>query len=89
MISPGDKTRLVVAVAVNLAVGQAAAAWLGFPRWAGSVFAGGAMAAASRPDQLPDPARELVQLLVLPGNLAAQALSDQADKLEEGAPDNE
>jgi len=26
---------------------------------------------------------------MLPGNLAAQALSDQADKLEEGAPDNE
>ena len=81
-MSPGDKTRLVVAIAANLAVGQLAAAWLGFPRWAGTVVAGGAMAAATVPDTLPAPARGAVQLLVLPGNLIAQVLDDQAERLE-------
>lgn len=83
-MSPGDRTRLVVAVAVNLAIGQSVAGWFGFPRWAGSVAAGGAMAAATMPEQLPRGARELVQLVVLPGNLVAQTLADQVDKLEKG-----
>ena len=39
----------MVAIAVNLAVGQVAATWLGFPRWIGTIAAGGAMAAASMP----------------------------------------
>jgi len=78
-MTPGEKSRMIVAIAVNLAVGQVAASWLGFPRWVGTVAAGGAMAAASMPDALPAPARGIVQLAVLPGNLAAQVLDDQAD----------
>jgi len=84
-VTPGERSRLVVAIAVNLAVGQVAASWFGFPRWVGTVAAGGAMAAASMPDNLPAPARGLVQLAVLPGNLAAQVLDDQADKLADPA----
>jgi len=83
-MNPGDRTRMIVAIATNLAVGQLAATWLGFPRWAGTVVAGGAMAAASVPDTLPAPARGAVQLLVLPGNLVAQVLDDQAERLEGG-----
>jgi len=85
-MNPGDKTRLIVAIATNLAIGQLAAKWLGFPRYAGTIAAGAAMAAASVPDQLPAPARAAVQLAVLPGNLVAQALDDQAEKIE-GAKD--
>lgn len=81
-MSPGDRTRLVVAVAVNLSVGQSLASWLGFPRWTGSVAAGGAMAAATMPNALPTGVRELAKLLVLPGNLAAQALANQVENLE-------
>ena len=84
-MTPGERSRLVVAIAVNLAVGQVAATWLGFPRWIGTIAAGGAMAAASMPENLPAPARGLVQLAVLPGNLAAQVLDDQAEKLSEPA----
>jgi len=40
------------------------------------------MAAASVPDQLPGPARGVAQLLVLPGNLVAQVLDDQANRIE-------
>ena len=83
-MNPGDRTRMIVAIATNLAVGQLAATWLGFPRWAGTVVAGGAMAAASVPDTLPAPARGAVQQLVLPGNLVAQVLDDQAERLEGG-----
>jgi len=86
-MSSGERTRMVVAIAVNLAVGQTVASWMGFPRWAGSVVAGGAMAAATVPEQLPMGAREVVQLAVLPGNLVAQALADQVDKLEKGESD--
>lgn len=82
-MNPGDKTRLVIAVATNLAVGQLVASWLGFPRYAGTIAAGAAMAAASVPDQLPSAARGAVQLIVLPGNLVAQALDDKAEALEE------
>ncbi len=81
-LSPGDRTRLVIAVAVNLAVGQTAATWVGLPRWAGSIAAGGAMAAATMPNALPAGVREVAKLLVLPGNLAAQALSNQVETLE-------
>jgi len=45
------------------------------------------MAAATVPEQLPMGAREVVQLAVLPGNLVAQALADQVDKLEKGESD--
>ena len=83
-MNEGDKTRLIVAIGVNLAVGQLGATWLGLPRWAGTLLAGGAMAAASRPDDLPPPVRGAVQLIVLPGNLVAQALDDQAERLENG-----
>ena len=86
MISPGDKTRLIVAVATNIAVGQLAAAWLGLPRWAGTIAAGGAMAAASQPEDLPAPALAVAKLLVLPGNLVAQALDAQREKIEEAPP---
>lgn len=82
MMTPGDKSRLIVAIAVNIGLAQVAATWLGFPRWAGTIAAGGAMAAASMPDQIPAPARGVVQLAVLPGNLAAQLLDDQAERLE-------
>jgi hypothetical protein len=85
-VNPGDRTRLIVAIATNLAIGQVAASWLGFPRWAGTVVAGGAMAAASMPDQLPGPARGVVELIVLPGNLVAQVLDDQAERLDQGEP---
>jgi len=81
-MNPGDKTRLIVAIATNLAVGQLAAGWLGFPRCVGTIAAGAAMAAASVPDQLPGPARGVAQLLVLPGNLVAQVLDDQANRIE-------
>ena len=81
-MNTGDKTRLIVAIATNLAVGQLAANWLGFPRYVGTIAAGAAMAAASVPDQLPAPARGVAQLLVLPGNLVAQVLDDQADRIE-------
>jgi len=81
-MNPGDKTRLIVAVATNIAIGQIAANWFGLPRYVGTIAAGAAMAAASVPDQLPAPAREAVQLLVLPGSLVAQALNDQVDKIE-------
>lgn len=81
-MNPEDKTRLIVAMAVNLAIGQSAAAWVGLPRWAGSIAAGGAMAAASVPNQLPPGARELARLLVLPGNIVSQALANQVEKLE-------
>jgi hypothetical protein len=86
-MNPGDRTRLIVAIATNLAVGQVAASWLGLPRWAGTLAAGSAMAAATIPDQLPAPARGAVQLMVLPGNLVAQALDDQAERIE-GKPDD-
>jgi hypothetical protein len=74
---------MIVAIATNLAVGQLAATYLGFPRWAGTLVAGGAMAAASMPDELPAPVRGAVELIVLPGNLVAQALDDQAERIEE------
>ena len=81
-MTPGERTRLVVAIATNLAIGGAAATWLGFPRWVGTIAAGGAMAAASMPNELPAPIRGTVDLIVLPGNLVAQALDDQAVRLE-------
>ena len=83
MIAPGDRARLILAIAVNLGIGQTAAAWMGLPRWTGSLVAGAAMAAASMPDQLPPAARGLVQIAVLPGNLTAQLLADKADKLDQ------
>ncbi len=67
-----NRTQLVVAVAVNLAVGQLVASWLGFPRWAGTVAASGAMVAASRPAQLSPPVRQVLQVAVLPGAVAAE-----------------
>jgi hypothetical protein len=45
------------------------------------------MAAASRPEDLPPPVLGAVQLIVLPGNLVAQALDDQAQRLENGEQD--
>jgi hypothetical protein len=48
--------------------------WLGFPRWAGTVAAGGAMAAASIPNQLAKPVLQVVEIAVLPGSVAAKAI---------------
>ncbi len=87
-MTQGEKTRMIVAIATNIAIGQLAATYLGFPRWAGTVVAGGAMAAASVPDSLPAPARGAVQLLVLPGSLVAQVLDDQAERIEGKEPEN-
>jgi hypothetical protein len=82
-VSPADKSRMIVAIAVNIGVGQVVASWLGFPRWAGTVAAGGAMAAASMQDSLPPLARPVVQIAVLPGNLTAQLLEDNQATLGE------
>ena len=71
-----ERARLVVAVAVNLAVGQAVAAMMGAPRIVGTIAAGAAMAAASVPEQLSPPVRDLAQLVVLPGNIVANAIND-------------
>lgn len=84
-MTPNVKSRMIIAIAVNLAVGQVAAAWFGFPRWTGTLVAGGIMAAASRPESIPAAARPIVQLAVMPGNLVAQALEDDP-KL--ASPDN-
>ncbi len=81
-MSPGERSRMVVAIAVNLAVGQLVAVTLGLPRWTGTVAAAGAMTAASMPENLPGLARGAVEVAVLPGNLVAQLLDDQANKLE-------
>jgi hypothetical protein len=69
-----DKTRLIVAVAVNIAVAQMLASWLGFPRWTGTLAAGGAMAAASMPNKLAKPVLQVVEVAVLPGSVAAKAI---------------
>jgi hypothetical protein len=84
-MSEDQRTKLVVAVAVNLAVGQALAAAFGLPRLAGTVVAGAAMAAASVPSQLSPPVRDLAQLAVLPGNIVANAIgpTDTIEKPKE------
>ena len=87
-MSPGERSRMVVAIAINLAVGQAVALTLGLPRWTGTVAAAGAMTAASMPDNLPVLARGAVEIAVLPGNLVAQLLEDQANKLDEPESEN-
>ena len=73
-----EQKRLIVAIAVNIAAGQAAAATLGFPRWAGTVTAGAAMAAASQPQNLSPLVRGAVDLIVLPGRIASDVLTKQA-----------
>jgi len=72
-----SKTQVVVAVAVNLAVAQLVATWLGFPRWAGTVAASGVMVAASAPDKLPEPIQQVVKVAVLPGNVAANLVEEK------------
>ena len=81
-MNEGERTRLIIAIGVNLALGQVGATWLGLPRWAGTLLAGSAMAAATRPEDLPAGVRGAVQLIVLPGNLVAQALDDQSERIE-------
>ena len=81
-MSPGDQTRLIIAIATNLAVGQLAAKAMGLPRWAGTLVSGASMAIATQPQALPEPVKGAVQLIVLPGNLVAQALDDKAAQLD-------
>ena len=78
-----EQKRMVIAIAVNLAVGQLAAVTAGIPRWLGTIAAGGAMAAATQPDKLPEGVRQVVQLAVLPGNVAASVLSTANDPTKE------
>ena len=84
-MTPGDQTRLIIAIATNLGVAQLAAKAVGLPRWAGTLIAGASMAVATQPDALPEPVRGAVQIIVLPGNLVAQALDDKAATLSEGS----
>ena len=66
---------LIIAIAVNIMAGQIAAAAVGLPRWAGSITAGAAMAAASKPEQLNPLLRGVVDLVVLPGKVVSQILT--------------
>jgi hypothetical protein len=66
-----NKQQMIVAIAVNIGLAQLLANWLGFPRWAGTVAASSAMVAASRPALLPPRVRQALEVVVLPGNLAA------------------
>ena len=77
MIDPGTQQKLIIAIAVNIAAGQIAARTLGLPRWAGTVTAGAAMAAASKPQQLAPVVRGVVDLAVLPGKVVAELLVNQ------------
>lgn len=77
MINPGTQQKLIVAIAVNIAAGQIVARTLGLPRWAGTVTAGAAMAAASKPEQLAPVVRGAVDLVVLPGKVVAELLVNQ------------
>lgn len=67
-----QRSKLILAAIVNVAALQVLATSLGAPRWAGTVVAGGTMAAASQPALLPPVARGLVNLAVLPGRIAAE-----------------
>ena len=67
-----QRNKLLLAAIVNVAAFQLVATSLGAPRWAGTVVAGGTMAAASQPALLPPFARGLVNLAVLPGRIAAE-----------------
>lgn len=82
-MKPEEQRPLIIAIAVNLAVGQLAAVTAGLPRWIGTVAAGGAMAAASQPDKLPQGIKEVVQLAVLPGNIAANILTSEPAQIKE------
>jgi hypothetical protein len=68
------RNKLLVAAIVNVAAIQAIATSLGAPRWVGTVVAGGSMVAASQPKMLPPVARGAVNLVVLPGRIAAEIL---------------
>lgn len=91
MIDPGTQQKLIVAIAVNISAGQIVARTLGLPRWAGTVTAGAAMAAASKPEQLAPIVRGAVDLLVLPGKIVAEILINQKSlgRCEPSAEENE
>jgi len=81
-MSTENKRQMIVAIAVNIGLAQLLANWLGFPRWTGTIAASSAMVAASRPALLPPRVREALNLVVLPGNIAANMIETHPKEKE-------